>query len=277
MLTEIAVEICKQREATLIKNLGNGAFKHAYLINENDALFALKIAPVSGHLQERFDREIAALKNCDHSAVAKIFSSDIQAIHGNEYWIILEEYLSHGTLSDRIADTRLSQDEIRHLGITLAGVLCHLFEKGFVHRDIKPANILFRTPNDPVLTDFGIVRLLGEQSLTQDFLAQGPGTPLYSAPEQLLNEKAAIDWRTDQFGLALVLSEQLLGHHAHMVDSRGSVHDAITSVAKRHPIPANNREALSAQGFDCLVKALSPWSVQRFRKPEEFLQALRGG
>lgn len=277
MQTEIAAEVCKQLNATLIRSLGTGAFKHAYLIERGGTQFALKVAPVSGDLRARFEREITALRKCEHPAIAKIFASDLVVLSGNEYWIIVEEYLPHGTLTDLAANTPLSQDDIRHLGITLAGALAHLFERGFVHRDIKPANILFRTPVEPVLTDFGIVRMLGEQSLTQDFMVQGPGTPTYSAPEQLLNEKCAIDWRTDQFGLALVLAEQLLGHHAYLPDIHGHVRDAVTLVAKRQSPPTINRERLASKGFGCLVKAMSPWPVQRFRKPEEFIRALIEG
>lgn len=277
MQTEIAAEVCRQLDVALIRSLGNGAFKHAYLIESGGELFALKVASVSGDLKARFERETAALRKCEHTAIAKILASDLMVASGNEYWIIVEEYLPNGTLTDLAAGTPLSQDDIRHLGIILAGALAHLFERGFVHRDIKPANILFRTSAEPVLTDFGIVRMLGEQSLTQDFMAQGPGTPMYAAPEQLLNEKCAIDWRTDQFGLALVLAEQLLGHHAYLPDKHGHVRDAIMLVANRRSLPVGNRERLAAKGFGCLVKAMSPWPVQRFRRPEEFLRALIGG
>lgn len=277
MQTEIATEICRQLNATLIRSLGAGAFKHAYLIERGEELFALKVAPVSGDLRARFEREITALRGCDHPAIAKILASDLVVLGGNEYWIIVEEYLSHGTLTDLAANTPLSQEDIRRLGITLAGALAHLSERKFVHRDIKPANILFRTPPEPVLTDFGIVRMLGEQSLTQDFMAQGPGTPMYAAPEQLLNEKCAIDWRTDQFGLALVLAEQLLGHHAYLPDNHSNVRDAVMLVANRQPLPTGSRDRLAAKGFGCLVKAMSPWPVQRFRRPDEFLRALTGG
>lgn len=276
MQTEIATEICGQLDAKIICSLGAGAFKHVYLVEINGRQFALKVAPVSGELKARFEREITALRECDHPAIAKILASHLATFGSNQFWVILEEFLPIGTLADLAKNTSFSQDDIRHLGIVLAGALAHLFERSFVHRDIKPANILFRTPLEPVLTDFGIVRMLGEQSLTQDFMAQGPGTPRYAAPEQLLNEKSSIDWRTDQFGLALVLAELLLGQHAFLAPDHSHVRDAVMSVANREPLPTNNRERLEDMGFDCLVKALSPWSVQRFRKPEEFLKALIG-
>ena len=276
MQKDITTEACRQLDAKLICSLGSGAFKQAYLIEQGSNKFALKIALVSGELKARFEREISALKECAHPSIAKIFASYLIAYQGNEYWVIVEEYLPHGTLADVMAKHPLDVGAIRHLGNTLAEALGHLFERSFVHRDIKPANILFRTPSEPVLTDFGIVRMLGEVSLTQDFMAQGPGTPMYASPEQLLNEKSAIDWRTDQFGLALVLAELLLGHHAFLENPQGNPRDAISLVANRKPVPLRTRRLLTDEGFDCLLKALSPWSVQRYRKPDEFIRALSG-
>lgn len=276
MHQEITAVICKQLDAKLIRSLGNGAFKQAYLIERNGAQFALKVAPVSGDLKARFERELSALSGCDHPSIAKIIASSSITHGGQECWIIVEEFLPGGTLSELVGCGPLDLAAIRRIGVTIAGALGHLFERGFVHRDIKPANILFRTSLEPVLTDFGIVRVLGDVSLTQDFLAQGPGTPMYAAPEQLLNEKCSIDWRTDQFGLALVLAELLLGHHAFQEDPHANVRDAIMRVAGRKSLPPGSQQRLMDCGFGCLVKALSVWPVKRYRKPEEFEQALMG-
>lgn len=261
----------------MIRPLGAGAFKEAYLIEREGAEFALKIALVTGELRSRFEREITALRECEHSAIAKIIASTPVVYSGAEYWVIVEEYLPCGTLAELVANGSISVDAIRSIGITLAGALEHLSARSFVHRDIKPANILFRTPIEPVLTDFGIVRILDEKSLTQDFMLQGPGTPRYAAPEQLLNEKSAIDWRTDQFGLALVLSELVLGHHAFSTSSVEQPREAVIAVAKRESLPEVTKNRLSSSGFSCLVKALSPWPVQRYRRPADFILALSQG
>jgi len=186
-----------------------------------------------------------------------------------------EEFLSGGTLSERLSAGLLSRTETQQLGVTLAEAIAHLQTRSFVHRDIKPGNILFRTPSEPVLTDFGIVRILGEPSLTHDFMSLGPGTPLYAAPEQLLNEKASIDWRTDQFGLALVLSQCLLGRHP-FTPAQGSPLDAIAAVANRSPLPAPAQLELEQHGFGFLTRCLSPWPVGRFRRPADLVAMLKG-
>lgn len=274
-LEEVAAQLCKQLDASLERKLGAGAYKRVFLINQHGVNLALKIAPVSGALKARFERESVALRDCHHEAIATLKHASSYVDGGNEYWVTVEEFLPGGTLGAILARGKLSLAQTQHIGVTLASALVHLHQRNLVHRDIKPANVLFRCEHEPVLTDFGIVRMLGELSLTHDFMAQGPGTPLYAAPEQLLNEKASIDWRTDQFGLALVLVECILGRHAFAsfgVDQR----EAIMRVANREPLPEQTRDELVQAGLSCLIKALAPWPVQRYRLPVEFVKALSG-
>ena len=271
----IARAICNQLNVALESELGAGAFKNAYLVSYEQDRYALKIAPVSESLRPRFEREVQALKDCSHPSIAVLRYAKAHAVEDKSYWVIVEEYLAHGTLEDRLKNGNLPREAVLNMGIALASAIAHLHEKKLVHRDIKPANILFRTPADAVLTDFGIVRTLSEPSLTHDFIMQGPGTPLYAAPEQLLNEKAAIDWRTDQFGLSLVLVKSLTGHHA-FAPANGGPQEAVSAVSQRADLPMHVSEQLHALGLECLVKALKPWPVQRYRYPKDFLDALNG-
>ena len=272
-LSHEVATICSQLNASFERDLGSGAFKHAYLVTIDSHPVALKIAPVSEDLRARFEREITALKDCSHPAIASLLYAGAHAVGEIHYWVLYEEFLADGTLDTQIARGQLSVQRTKQIGVVLADALAYLYTKRFVHRDIKPANILFRSQNEPVLTDFGIVRMLGETSLTHDFLLQGPGTPLYAAPEQLSNDKNAIDWRTDQFGLALVLARCALGRHAFMPVG-GTDRDAVVAVASHATLPAHSAQELRTMGLECLVRALRPWPVQRFRYPDDFLNEL---
>jgi serine/threonine protein kinase len=273
-LTDLAKALCQQRNCSLVRELGAGAHKRAYLIERDGARYALKIAPITPSLKPRFEREAAALSGCSHPAIAVLHETYAIASGNQEFWISVEEYLAGGTLSERLAAGPVEHSVIRNIALSLADALDHLRSRNLVHRDIKPANILFRTSDRAVLTDFGIVRMLDASSLTQDFLPQGPGTPLYASAEQLLNEKELIDWRTDQFGLALVVAEGALGHHPFTPE--GDAMLAIARVARREPLPAQSRERLTEGGFAALIKALAPWPAQRHRFPRDFIAALSG-
>jgi serine/threonine protein kinase len=274
ILTKAAGQVCRDRGFSLEMPLGRGAFKSAFLIRSGVNPAALKIAEM-GVAAERLQREVDALRSCEHSSIARIHEAFPFSFDSQQLWVVIEEYLAGGTLEARLQGTRPPPAITRSLGLKLTEALVHLRERSLVHRDIKPANILFRDAGaDPVLTDFGIVRMLDAPSLTADFAAIGPGTPAYAAPEQLSNEKHLIDWRTDQFGLALVLCECLLGRHAFQQDGE-SVRDAIIRVAGKGKLPATAIAQIHAAGFPSLVKALEPWPVNRHRRPTDFIAALQ--
>jgi eukaryotic-like serine/threonine-protein kinase len=273
-MSNAAQEYCKQREIGFLGELGRGAFKCAFLIDVAGARAALKIADLSKGSVDRLMRETEAIQACDHASIAKIHHAEPFSCAGENYWVVMEEYLAGGSLEQRMAKENITNSEVRRIGLCLADVISHLQEKKLVHRDIKPANILFRENNSqPVLTDFGIVRMLDSPSLTQDFLGQGPGTPFYAAPEQLNNDKALIDWRTDQFGLAIVLSHCLLGQHPFQ-EIGASAHDAISTVASRGTLPNHNRESLDRLGFAALIRAMNVWPIGRYRRPTDFISAM---
>jgi serine/threonine protein kinase len=270
----VAEQLCQQSGFEFRGLLGKGAFKSAYLSVHQSYPFAIKIAAITGDAN-RLVREADALKECSHTSIAKLLQAFPYAYGIHQLWVVYEEYLGGGTLEAHLKAGAPPPAVVRTLGVRLAEVLEHLESKRLVHRDIKPANIMFRGNGDPhpVLTDFGIVRMLDQPTLTHAFMQMGPGTPAYAAPEQLTNDKALIDWRTDQFGVGIVLAECLLGHHPFLERGK-TINDAIFSVATKHEMPSANAQRLTALGFGSLTKALKPWPVSRYRRPSDFIQSL---
>jgi len=273
ILAACAKQYCAYKNLKLGHELGRGAFKCAYLVDANAEKIALKVAELLAASSERLVREAIALQSCDHPGIAQLRSAEVFMHEDKQFWVVQEEFLPGGTLELRMATGTLPAAEVLRIGASLAEVLKHLNQRKLVHRDIKPANILFREDGiSPVLTDFGLVRILDSPSLTQDFLAQGPGTPFYAAPEQLNNDKALIDWRTDQFGLSVALAHCALGHHPFQV-AGSSERDAILAVARRESLPATTVEILGNLGLGSLCKAMSPWPIGRYRKPQDFISS----
>lgn len=270
----IAQAYCLAHELSYRKPIGTGASKHAFLVEGSAGPVALKIADIFVSQTDRLVRETDTLRSCNHLGIARIHSAQRFAWGAGQYWVVIEEYLGGGTLDEQVRSGVIDHAGLLVIARKLASVIGYLQSMSLVHRDIKPANIMFRSSLlEPVLTDFGIVRVLNAPSLTQDFLQQGPGTPFYAAPEQLNNDKALIDWRTDQFCLAASIAHCVLAHHPFQLPSE-SPHDAIARVARRESLPPPNLEALKRYGFEPLGKAMHAWPVGRYCTPVEFTESL---
>ena len=227
-----------------------------------------------GTSPERAQREIEAMLQCAHPNIARLTSVDTHTIGSDTYLISFEEFLCGGTLSQRLqSGGLLATADTRSIGAALISAVAHVASLDLVHRDIKTDNVMLRADgNTPVLVDFGLVRDLSAASLTQTWLLQGPGTPLFAPAEQLHNEKALIDWRADQFSLGALLSISAFGFHPYDNGDDLPI-DIVARVSSRSQPTQRFRDAAMAAGLPVLIKMTAPWPVERFRRPDELLSA----
>jgi Serine/threonine protein kinase len=273
-LEEIAKSFCKSEKFEYIEFVGRGAFKESFKARHSDgSLIAVKVFR-GGVTNARSDREIDALRRCSHPQIARLGFVKSLNVGGATYLVTCEEYLSGGTLTRRLDGPGvLSVDETRSMAIALVDALSHIAALGLVHRDIKPDNIMFREDGrTPVIVDFGLVRDLSAESLTQTWLLRGPGTPFFAPPEQLLNEKALIDWRADQFSLGVVLS--IASTKMHPYQEAGDDDSATVERVARRTGPTDGfRMSVRSLKMEVLEKMVGPWPIQRFRTPRQLVAA----
>ncbi|NJN53773.1 MAG: serine/threonine protein kinase [Anaerolineae bacterium] len=168
---------------------------------------------------QRFKREARAMAALGHPNIVRVFDFDVYG--QNSYYLVME-YIDGGTLKqtlEELAETnnRFPLDQSVKMIADIADALAYAHRRGMVHRDIKPANIMLRKEtNQAVLTDFGIVKLMGSQTMA--FTATGAliGTPSYMSPEQV--SAGTIDHRCDLYALG---SDSLSGTHRQAALSRG--------------------------------------------------------
>jgi serine/threonine protein kinase len=277
ILAEVAVEFASQRGLGKPSFEGKGAFKETYgVVTARGDRMALKLTDPEKCNLARTEREIKSLLKCNTPLVGKLYDYGLfhSPANGKDYYFSLEEFLDGGTLTDKMAGGNLTPEIVRRYTVVLVKAIDYLRSISIVHRDIKPDNIMFRSGvPDPVLVDLGLARDLGETSLTPSWLASGPGTPYYSAPEQLNNEKRLIDWRTDQFCLGVVIGICLTGWHP-FAEEGMTPPETVAAVAERRPCTARFRRKAEELAFAGLPKMLEPWPIRRFQSIEELLRCL---
>ena len=97
-------------------------------------------------------------------------------------WIVMELVPSQ-SLDQRIRSRGpLPPNEAAAIGLRILDALVTAQAAGVQHRDIKPANVLLADDGRVVLTDFGIARHTGDETLTSAGLLVG--SPNFLAPER---------------------------------------------------------------------------------------------
>lgn len=163
--------------------------------------------------RERFFREARSAAAINHTNVATVHSVEESA----QLPCLVMEYVAGESLRQRLDQVgRLELKEIIRTGYQVASGLDAAHTKGIVHRDIKPGNILLESSTRRVrLTDFGLARVIADESLTQTGLLVG--TPGYIAPEVASGEEA--DHRADLFSLGCLLYVMATGELPFRADS----------------------------------------------------------
>jgi serine/threonine protein kinase len=272
--TAIAQEICISNNYTFLNACGGGSFKRVFKIENNEGDFlALKII-IDHNPSPRVIREMESLAICDSSLISKIVRTGTIKFKSVEYLFIIEEFLAGGNVTDLIASTRIFDSSfIKGFGLQLLFAIKHISGKGLVHRDIKPDNIMFRNDQqEPVLVDFGTVKDLFATSLTQTWAPRAPGTPYFSSPEQLNNEKNLTDWRSDQFSLGVVFVLLITGFHPYQLDNE-KIYETSTvqRVAEKKSPNLSIIEKSITHGFKCIDKMVQPWPFQRYRNIDDLI------
>jgi hypothetical protein len=167
---------------------------------------------------ERFRREAGTLARLRHPNIVTALEAGRL---GNELFLVMElaEGVSLASMLEQRAANNLGlfpvPSVLRIIEQACAG-LSVAHAAGVVHRDIKPSNLMVATRLHIKIIDFGIARLLHDNSPRLTLPTQAIGTLAYISPEQLGG--IDVDGRADLYSLGCVMYELLAGRPPFMAE-----------------------------------------------------------
>ena len=208
--------------------------------------------------RKRFEREAKALARLDHGNIISII--DYGEEEGIPYLVMV--YIQGGTLKERLKKKPVPWEKAAQFLAPIARALNYAHKQGIVHRDIKPSNILITKKDQPMLTDFGIARILKtEETLDLTGTGMGVGTPEYMAPEQGLGHK--VDHRADIYALGIIFYEMVTGRKPFQADTPMAV--VIKQINDPLPRPTQFVPDLPKVVENILLKALAKDPKNRYQ------------
>lgn len=155
-----------------------------------------------------FQREARAAANLHHPNIVPVY--EIGEFEMQHYFSM--RFVPGGrNIAHWAADCRIDFQAIAEAMAKVAYAVAHAHERGVLHRDLKPSNILWAPEGEPLVTDFGLAKLLDETGRQSSLTSLMAGSPSYMAPEQTLGSLDEITVATDVYGLGAVLYDLLAG------------------------------------------------------------------
>ncbi|MEO7324417.1 MAG: serine/threonine-protein kinase [Dokdonella sp.] len=169
------------------------------------ALKLLRQNLLSPEARRRFGREQRALIRLQHPNIARMIEGGLTP-EGLAY--IALELVEGVPLTEFARINALGAPERLKMFATVCRAVDAAHRALIVHRDIKPSNVLVTADGEVKLLDFGIAKMLADETGPDATLLQA-FTPAYAAPEQV--DGGVITTATDVYALGVVLGELLTG------------------------------------------------------------------
>jgi serine/threonine protein kinase len=156
---------------------------------------------------QRFRREAQAVASLDHPNILPIYEVS-ESEDGLPFFSM--KLAEKGSLHENAASLRDEPSKCVQLMAKVSRAVDYAHSRGVLHRDIKPGNILLNDRGEPLVSDFGLAKLLdGNNDLTRSLTTFG--TAGFIAPEQAGDAAVDLTSAADVYSLGAVLFNLLAG------------------------------------------------------------------
>ncbi len=244
----------------ILRTIGKGGMAEVYLAHDIllDREVAIKMLReqfvADKALLEQFRREAKSAARLKHPYIINIY--DVVSEGEKEY--IVMEYVEGVTLKDYLENNKLSLNAVLEIGVRLADAVQHAHSKNIIHCDIKPQNILIDKNLNPKIADFGIAKMVSNQTMV--YTSTVMGSVHYVSPEQATGRQVTAS--SDVYSLGVVLFEMLTGQVP--FDGETAVAVAMMHAEKQVP-PLNDYLDDVSEGLQAILdKALAKNPKDRY-------------
>src|ERR1043166_6939197 len=247
----------------LLEEIGRGGQGVVFRARQKslNRIVALKVIGLGqwatpAHLK-RFRLEAEAAASLDHPCIVPIY--EIGERDGQCYFSM--KFIEGGQLDEVINHAPMSIRETVELVAKVARTVFYAHENGILHRDIKPGNILLDKKGEPHLTDFGLARLIEQEStITNSF--EVLGTPSYMPPEQAAGQTKDLTPAADVYSLGAVFYHILTSEPQF---AGGTTYEPIRMVLDHEPRnPKTRNSKIDADLATICLKCLDKNPARRY-------------
>ena len=268
-----SIEQLQNGRYALLKKLGEGGKGIVYkardtVLNRVVAIKMLKSAVLTEDAYSRFIREAQAVAQLNHPNIVSIY--DVGKENGRQFFVL--EYVDGESLRDLMGtypEGKCDVQTVLRVGIDVCNALQYAHSQQVLHRDVKPENVMMTKNDVAKLMDFGLAKMLGQPSITQEGMIIG--TVAYVAPENALGKGA--DVRSDLYSFGAVLYEAVTGRPPFLGDDPVKI---IFSHIHDYPVsPSRLNPKIPQTLADCIMRLLEKEPEKRYQSAADLLKVLR--
>ncbi|HPY75724.1 MAG: SUMF1/EgtB/PvdO family nonheme iron enzyme [Planctomycetes bacterium] len=261
----------------IVKVIAKGGMGIVYqgldLINQRDIAIKMIYSSASSKSYEklllRFQKEASVCLRLNHRNVIHMYDL---GVYQNQIPYIIMEYVKGKNILKYVEER--CPDNIMEQVLLIKKVamgLDYVHKKQLLHRDIKPDNIIVRPNGEPVLIDFGIVKL--KQDTSWDLTKEGEllGTLQYMPLEQTNMTKKRVDASSDIYSLGLVFYEILTKQEAYS----GTIQEILYQMVNHYPpIPSSINSNIPRDLEEIVLKCIEKEQSKRYKKTSHLVRDL---
>jgi serine/threonine protein kinase len=262
----------------VLSEIGHGGMGTVYRAIRDDDQYRKQVAIKlvrrgmdSDFVIQRFKAERQILANLEHPNIARLIDGGTT----EEGWPYFSMEYVDGQPFDEFCNSRdLSIRQRLELFRKVCSAVQYAHQRLVIHRDLKPSNILVTEDGTPKLLDFGIAKLVQDQTAHGATLFTGfpMMTPEYASPEQVRAE--SVTTATDVYSLGMVLYKLLARKRAYELrtGSPEEISRVVCQVEPERPSAVAPRELARelAGDLDTIVlKAVRKEPARRYQSVQE--------